>query len=301
MDDGTTTISSVSRGKTGSYVLLVVLSVIWGLAFVAIRYLDFELGFVDLTLLRWLVASAGYLVLLPFVGRLKTRIERRDLPRLLVVAFFNVVAYHLALNYAEKSVSSGLAGLLISLGPVFTSLLSVIFLKEKVGAKLGLALLLAVVGAAILSVPDLSKGFDSLSGPVAVALSAFSLAVFSVLSKPLVIKYGALPIAVWAGILGTCMLLPLFSSTFVRDVAALSLLGWGSLLYLSLLSTVLGYSMFYVMLRRGEVTRLMIQLYLAPVISVIGGALLLKESVTALTLLGGAAMLIAVWLATGKV
>jgi drug/metabolite transporter (DMT)-like permease len=132
-----------------------------------------------------------------------------------------------------------------------------------------------------------------------VVISAFSVAAFSVLSKPLVAKYGALPIAVWAGVLGTCMLLPLFSSTFVRDVTALPLLGWASLLYLSLLSTVLGYSLFYVMVGRGGVTTLMIQLYLAPVISVIGGAILLQESVTSLTLLGGAVMLVAVWLATG--
>ena len=288
------------RAKGENYGLLVFLSVIWGLAFVAIRYLDFKLDFVDLTLLRWLVASAGYLVLLTFIGKTRTRFEKSDLPRLLMIAFFNVPAYHLALNYAEKTVSSGIAGLLISLGPVFTAILSVILLKERVGVKLGGAIVLAVLGAAILSVPDLAQGFNSLSGPFAVALSAFSVAAFAVLSKPLVAKYGALPIAIRAGLLGTCMLLPFFSGAFVRDVAALSPLGWVSLLYLSLLSAVLGYSLFYVMVGRGGVTTLMIQLYLVPVISVIGGVILLQESVTPLTLLGGGAMLTAVWLATGK-
>ena len=57
--------------------------------------------------------------------------------------------------------------------------------------------------------------------------------------------------------------------------------------------------MFFVMVGIGGVITLMVQLYLAPVISVIGGAVLLQESVTPLTVLGGAAMLIAVWLATG--
>jgi len=288
------------RTSAENYVLLIVLSVIWGLAFVAIRYLDFELDFVDLTLLRWLVASVGYLALLPFIGRMKTRFERGDLPRLLVIAFFNVAAYHLALNYAEKTVSSGLAGLLIALGPVFSALLSVLFLKERVKARLGLAIVLAIMGAAVLSVPDLSEGISSLSGPLAVVLSAFSVAAFGVLSKPLVAKYGALRIAVWAGTLGTCMLLPFLSGAFVSDVMALPALGWASLLYLSLLSTVLGYSLFYVMVGRGGVTTLMIQLYLVPVVSVVGGAILLQESVTPLTLLGGGAMLVAVWLATSR-
>lgn len=289
---------SRSRSKYESYILLIVLSVIWGLAFVAIRYLDFELNFIDLTLLRWLVASAGYLAFLPFVGKMKTKFERKDLPRLLLVAFFNVVGYHLSLNYAEKTVSSGLAGLLISLGPVFSVLLSVVFLKEKVGARLRFGLMLAVLGAGILSLQDLQGGFTSLPGPLAVVLTAFSFAAFSILTKPLVAKYGAIPIASWAGILGTTMLLPLTPSTFAKDVAALSLPGWASLLYLSLLSTVLGYLMFYTMVGRGGISTLMVQLYLAPVVSVIGGVILLQESLTPFTLIGGAAMLIAVWLAT---
>jgi drug/metabolite transporter (DMT)-like permease len=289
---------SFFRSKAGGYILLTVLSIIWGLAFVAIRYLDLELTFVDLTLLRWFVASAGYVAVFAFVGRTKNHFERRDFPRLLVVAFFNVVGYHLSLNYAEKTVSSGIAGLLISLGPVFSAVLAVSFLKEKVSARLGLAIVLALVGAVILSMQDVGEGFASISGPLAVVISAFSYAAFGVFSKPLVSKYGALSVAGWAGVLGTCMLLPLFSSTFMSDVAQLSSVGWASLLYLSLLSTVMGYAAFYTLVGRGGVLTLMVQLYLAPVVSVVGGIILLGESLTAFTLMGGSAMLIAVWLAT---
>ena len=289
---------SFFRSKAGGYTLLTVLSIIWGLAFVAIRYLDFELTFVDLTLLRWLVASAGYMMLLAFTGKTKNEFERKDFPRLLVVAFFNVVGYHLSLNYAEKTVSSGLAGLLISLGPVFSALLAVAFLKEKISARLGFALVLAFVGAIILSMQDIGEGFASLSGPLAVVISAFSFAAFGVFSKPLVSKYGALPVAGWAGLLGTCMLFPLFSGKFMNDVAQLSSVGWASLLYLSLLSTVIGYATFYTLVGRGGVLTLMVQLYLAPVVSVIGGVILLRESLAPFTLIGGGVMLIAVWLAT---
>ena len=48
------------------------------MVFVAIRYLDFERHFLDLTLLRWAVASAGYVALLPFMGSMKPRLERKD-------------------------------------------------------------------------------------------------------------------------------------------------------------------------------------------------------------------------------
>jgi len=281
------------------YGLLILLSVIWGLAFVAIRMLDTELSFVNLTLLRWLVASVGYLALLPFLGKPRTPFSRVDVPRLLLIGFFNVAGYHLSLNYAEVSVSAGLAGLLISLGPVFSALLAVVLLKEKIGRRLILAIVFAVSGAAILSVGDLSGG-SAAYGPLAVVLAALSYALFAVLAKPLVNKYGALPVAIWAGLVGTVMLLPLISASFISDVSSLSMTGWEALLYLSILSTVMGYSLFYTLVEKGGVSRVMIQLYLAPVFSVVGGMLLLGESVTMDTFLGGAAMLLAVWIATAR-
>jgi drug/metabolite transporter (DMT)-like permease len=94
-----------------------VLSVIWGLAFLAIKQATFELSPVNLALLRWFVAGACFLILIPFIGKPKTKLAREDIPRLLVIAFANVVGYHLALYYAETTVSAGLAGLLISFGP----------------------------------------------------------------------------------------------------------------------------------------------------------------------------------------
>lgn len=270
----------------------------WGLSFVAIRVLDKELGFVDLTLLRWFVASAGYLTLLPLV-KSKHWFSRADLPRLICIGFLNVAAYHLALNFGEVTVSAGLAGLLITLGPVFSVVLAAVFLGEKVGVKLVFALILAVSGALVLSAGDFSVT-GGLSGPLAVALAALAYALFSVLSKPLVGKYGALPVAIWAGVLGTIMLLPLVSVSFLSTVSGLSLSGWGALLYLSLVSTVIGYSIFYTLIGTSGVSRVMIQLYLIPVVSVVGGTLLLGESITISTTIGGAALLFAVWLATTR-
>jgi drug/metabolite transporter (DMT)-like permease len=288
---------SSSLVRVTDYALLLVLSLIWGLAFVAIRELDTQLGFINLTLLRWLVAATGYLVLLPFVGKAKVKFAKADLPRLLVIGFLNVAVYHLALNYGEITVSAGLAGLLITLGPVFSVLLAAAFLREKVGARLVLALALAMGGAAVLFAGDLPAGVAPW-GPLAVVLAALSYAMFGLLSRPLVKKYGALHVAIWAGVVGTVMILPLISASFVSDVSRLPLSGWEALLYLSLLSTVAGYSMFYTLVGRVGVSRLMIQLYLAPVVSVVGGVLLLGETVSGYTLLGGGLMLLAVWLAT---
>ncbi|MDA4128035.1 MAG: DMT family transporter [Thaumarchaeota archaeon] len=288
------------KGKGQGYILLTVLSIIWGLAFVGIRRADFELSAVNLTVLRWLIASAGFLAIWPFVGKPKVPFERKDAPRLIVVALFNVSIYHLSLNYAEKIVSSSLAGLLISLGPVFVVVLSVISLHEKVGAKLVLALALAVTGASVLSLGDFNLTFTDLSGPLAVVVTSFAYGVYAVSSKPLVSKYGPFPTVIWASCLGTVFLLPLVSGSLITQVSSLSLYGWLSVLFLALLSTVLANSIFYALVSGRTVSRLSIQLYIIPLVSVAGGVLLLQEAISVFTVLGGVILLTGVALATTK-
>ena len=275
------------------------LSLIWGLAFVAIRRADFELSPINLALLRWLLASAGFLAVSPFLLKPKVKFERRDLLRLLVISLLNVPAYHLALNFGETTVSSGLAGFLVAMGPVLIAVFSAVLLKEKLGRKLALALAIGVAGTLVMFLPDLSlNSAGSILGPMEVLVAAFSFALFSVLSKPLVTKYGSASVTIWAALAGTLMLLPLLSPNFGAETISLSLEGWISVLFLSLLSTVAGYLMFYALVSRSALSKVGIQMYLIPVVSVIGGILLLQEGLNTYTIAGGAVLLLSVAIAT---
>jgi len=143
---------------------------------VAIKRAEFELSPENLTLLRWIIASGSFLILAPVIGKPKRPIQRNHVPRILLVSFASVVGYHFTLNYAETIVSAGLAGLLISFGPIFIALLSTIFLKEKVSGLLILALALALAGTFTLSIgADLT--FRQIVGPVAMIIAAFMYSV----------------------------------------------------------------------------------------------------------------------------
>lgn len=279
---------------------LVVLSVIWGLAFVAIRRADVELSSVNLTLLRWLIVSGAFLVLYRFIARPRTKFEWRDFPRLLVVALASVVIYHLALNAAEKTVDASLAGLLISLGPLSTVILSALVLHEKIRARLGVALLLGVLGTVLISSPDLSLSSGTYVGPLLVVVSALASAVYTVASKPLVGKYGPAPIAAWAAFLGTAILTPLASPSLIAEAETLSMTGWASVLYLSILSTVLANVIYFTLVSRQAVSRLGVQLYVVPLVSAVGGVLILGETLFPATYAGGALLLAAVAVATTR-
>jgi drug/metabolite transporter (DMT)-like permease len=288
-----------ARARIFSYGLVLTLSVIWGLAFVAIRRAEFELTPPNLTILRWLIAPGGFLVLAPLFGRPKNPIKRRHIPRILLVSFASVVGYHLSVNYAETIVSSGLAGLLISFGPIFVVLLSALFLKKKIGNRLMFALALAVAGAVILSInADLS--FLQITGPFAVVLAAFMYSVFSVGSKPLVNEHGVLPIAIWVAAIGTVFTLPLISWSFLAQVFSLSVVGWFSVLYLAVLSTVVANMMLYTLISNRAVSRLSVQLYLVPLVSPVGGVLLLGENFSVFTVSGACFLFAGTALATHR-
>ena len=77
-------------------ILGVSLSMIWGLAFVAIRRRH-RVEPVNL-ILPWLVSSAVFLMLAPFIGKPKASIKRKHIPRILLVSLLNVAGYHLSLN-----------------------------------------------------------------------------------------------------------------------------------------------------------------------------------------------------------
>ena len=289
----------IAKGQLIGYGLVTTLSIIWGLAFVGIRRAGFELSPINLTLLRWLIASGGFLVLAPVFGRPQKPIQRHHIPRIILVSFASVAGYHLSLNYSETIVSSGLAGLLISFAPIFAVLLSALFLKERVGGRLMLALALAAIGALVLSVnADLS--FQQVAGPFAVVLAAFMYAVFSVGSKPLVKEYGAVPVAIWVAVIGTAFTLPLISAGFFAQVSALSLVGWGSVIYLAILSTVVANMILYTLISSRAVSRLSIQLYLVPLVSLVGGIVLLGEEFSAFTVVGAGFLFAAITLATRK-
>ncbi len=281
-----------------NYSLLITLSVIWGLAFVAIRRADFELSPVNLTLLRWLIVSAGFLVLYQFLIRQKAKFERGDLPRLLLVALTNVVIYHLSLNTAEVQVDASFAGLLISLAPMMTVLLSAVVLHEAIRRRLWVALVIAIAGSVVISIPDLSFSSSTYVGPLLVAVSSAASAIYTVAAKPLTTKYGPLAISAWSSFLGTAILLPLLSPSLVTQAETMSSDGWISVLYLAILSTVLANSIYFTLVSRGPVSRLGVQLYLVPAVSAAGGVLILGESLALATIGGGVLLLVAVTLAT---
>ncbi len=90
----------------------------------------------------------------------------------------------------------------------------------------------------------------------------------------------------------------LFEDNQIEVIRNTGLIGWGVVLYLALVMTALGYTIWYHMLGKYPVSQVGPFLLLLPVSSIAGGALMLGERLTAHELLGGIIVIIGVWFVT---
>lgn len=93
---------------------------------------------------------------------------------------------------------------------------------------------------------------------------------------------------------------PLASPSLIAEAETLSMTGWASVLYLSILSTVLANVIYFTLVSRQAVSRLGVQLYVVPLVSAVGGVLILGETLFPATYAGGALLLAAVAVATTR-
>ena len=111
--------------------------------------------------------------------------------------------YHLALNTGDQTVSAGTASLLVNTTPVFTVLLAVGFLGDRLGKRGSLGMTIAFGGAALVD----GAGNASLTldkGAFWILLAAVAQAFYFIVQKNMLSRYGALElttISTWCGCL----------------------------------------------------------------------------------------------------
>ncbi len=254
----------------------------WASAYAGIRAVLESFGPGEVALARLLVASvalAGY----AFVRRMRLP-EKGDLPAILLAGLLAFAVYHVALNYGEVTVSAGAAGVLIATAPVFTALLAVIFLEERLRPLGWAGMAVSFAGAALISV-DEGGGFALDPGAFLILLSAVCVSVYFVFQKPYLSKYGALSFttyAIWAGTILALPYLPGLLSQTVAAPAGTTLV----LVYLGLFPTALAYVTYAYAMSRVDASAAVSFLYLIPVLAYLIAWVWLGETPTLLAVVG---------------
>lgn len=252
--------------------------VIWGLNFVTSKLGVSELPPLLFSALRFALMAA---LLVPFY-----RPRWGQLPALALLAFTLGVVHFGLFFIGIKGVDAATSAIVIQLQVPFSALVAALVFGDMLGWKRAGGMALAFVGVALL------MGEPSKPDPLSVGLLVLSAIGFA-LSTLVIKKTGSMhPLLFtgWIGLLGAPMLLALsliFESGQLAAMESAGWRGWGGVVYAAVLSSIVGHSLWYWLLRGHTMNQVVPYSLLAPAIGVFSGVLLLDEPFTWHKLVGG--------------
>jgi probable blue pigment (indigoidine) exporter len=262
--------------------LFLVLSAVWGTAFVAIKAGLSYFPPVLFAALRYDVAGIimlGYAVVATDVPLPRTR---REWAVVAVGAVLLIAGYHAFLFVGEQGTTSAAAAIIVSLSPILTTVIARGFLPSERLAPAGIAgLVLGIVGVGLLVQPTPQRllGGEMLS-ELLVFVAVLSFALGSVLTRWLDADLPVETMEAWA-MLGGAGLMHGASLGLGESFGAVQ---WtpralGALGYLALVASAAGFLVYFVLLDRLGPIEINLVSYAAPVFAAIGGVVLLGETV----------------------
>jgi drug/metabolite transporter (DMT)-like permease len=257
---------------------------------VAVRFSNRELDpfwgagirFLGASLILWALVARGRYPL-PQGRALGGALAYGVLSFLVAYAFF---------YWGSQEVPAGLGGTIMASVPLLTVMLASAHRLERLRFRGVLGAAVALAGIAVMSSGALA-GDVSLLSVLAVGIAAAAAAESGIVLKLLASAHpvvtNAIGMSVGAGLL---LLLSLLAGESWQAPASPSV--WGALLYLAIASPFLFMLVVFV-IKRWTATGASYQFVLFPIVSVIGGALLLGEDVTSSLLLGAPLVLLGVY------
>jgi drug/metabolite transporter (DMT)-like permease len=261
---------------------------IWGVTPVFLRSQSMGLGPADSLVIRYTPIALAWILVLAVTG--KWRIAGRDWPRLLVVSLVGLFGYATASMYGFAHVPAGIGGLVYATQPLFMALLAVVILGERLTLSIVLGLIFAILGTVLLLWDDLTSTVldrSYVSGILLLLLASFAWAFYSIPGKTIFLRYGPVPVTAMSTIIGTLPMLALASPHTLDTLHAMTVGQWLEVFYLAFCSTFFAMLTWTYASAKLPATTVGPFLYLIPVIAVIAGMLILGETVTWSTVLGG--------------
>ncbi len=289
--------------------LLVLLFVVWSISFTAIKDLRGVLSPAELVLARYApVGMFGvvYLGALPSRRRECAEILRTAKLRIIAMGLTGITGYNYFLYVGQSEIKPGAAALLTTLSPLFTLVLAVIFLREKVPLRRILGILIALAGLYVVvrwGSVGLGRSADLAHSDVhyvlITALAPLCWAAYTIIGKILLDRYSPMTVTLLSVIFGSIPMLAAARGPFFGRMAAFGPVHWIALGYLAVLCTVAGFWAWFAALKRMSATSVASFVYLNPPFAAVFGALLFGEQIARLFIVGGAIMLFGLYLAQG--
>jgi drug/metabolite transporter (DMT)-like permease len=274
-----------------AHIALLFMVVIWAVNFSVAKVALEELSPLAFNALRFPMAAALLYVVLRARGSVPMP-SRPELPRVLALGLLGNLMYQMFFIFGLDRTRAGNASLLLASTPIITALLSSALGHERIRPRIW-AGVVATFGGIVLVVlggrGQIEAGRGTLAGDFLMFGASLAWAFYTVGSRPLVEKYGALPVTAWTLWIGTAgIVLAGFIDTLRTNWHMVSAWTWLAVVYAGVLSIGVAYIIWYFAVGVLGNTRTATYSNIVPVIALAVAWIWLGEVPTALQLVGTA-------------
>ncbi len=143
-------------------------------------------------------------------GRIK-RIQKQDIPKFLLLAFFEPLIYFICETFGLKLTGSPtLSAMVIATIPIFSTFAGIVFFKEKVNSVNIIGILFSLAGIVMVAMAKGDVGENFIWGIVLLLIAVISEVGHASITKSLAGNYSSQIIVMYQFLIGSVYLLPLF-------------------------------------------------------------------------------------------
>ena len=273
--------------STAGHLSALLTILIWGTTFISTKVLLTAFQPVEILFFRFIMGLLALLLIYPH--RLNGTSRRQELT-FASAGLCGICLYYLLENIALTYTMASNVGVIISVAPFFTAILTHLFLKEEENLKANffIGFLVAMIGIFMISFNGSKLELNPV-GDLLALLAAFIWACYSVLTKK-ISSFGYNTILTTRRVFfyGILFMLPAlflfdFKLEITRFTTPVNLL---NILFLGLGASALCFVTWNFAVKVLGALKTSVYIYMVPVITVITSFLLLHEKVTALSIIG---------------
>ena len=183
---------------------------LWGMSYIwTDKLLELGIPVFYFVFVRIFLAGVVLFLLNVAYGRIK-RIQRQDLGKFLLLAFFEPFIYFVCETYGVEMTSPTISAMIIATIPIFSIAAGRIFFKERITALNVVGVTLSLIGIIMVIMKGEIGGQDLIMGIILLLVAVIAEVGHATITKSLAGNYSSQIIVMYQFLIGSVYLLPLF-------------------------------------------------------------------------------------------
>lgn len=288
------------KKQTIGHLFAIISILIWSTTFISTKILLRTFTPMEILLYRFILGFLFLIIIYPKKLVLK---EKTHEIYFIFAGLSGVSLYYLLENMALTYTNASNVGVLVSIAPLFTGLVSFIFLKQKLNKNFFYGFVCAIIGIILISFKDITTLEIHPIGDILAICAAFVWAFYSLLSTKISSLGYNMILATrrmfFYGIIFMIIMLPFFEFNFDLSLFNDKFIIL-NILFLSLFACSICFVIWNISIKILGVVKTSVYIYITPVITLIASFIILNEPITPIMTMGTFLVLCGLFLSEKK-